>query len=165
MTRSNQTTPAQTPEIVFDHDHPAIAGAYETPDIAGQIDTLGDRLMEAARGGSPILVAALVEAEVEARMTTLLCETICRVLIFIVDSRHPRMKADVAALASGLRIRDGWKPVDLARKYGISRTRACTEIRKFCDMTGIPPQITLQTETVGKKNHRATNKRNYKHAI
>jgi hypothetical protein len=164
MARSNRTTPAHTPEIIYDHDHPAIAGAYETPDMAGQIDTLGDRLLDVAK--SPVLVAALVEAEVHARMGSMLCETINRVLIYIVDSRHPRMKADIAALAAGLRIRDGWQPVTLAKKYGISRTRACAEIRKFCDMTGIPPQIQLHvaTKNLGK-THKKTNRRNYKHEL
>ena len=83
---------------------------------------------------------------------------IIEALLFIMDSPSPRYGADVLAVASGLRLRDGWTPATLAKKYGISRTTACTDVERACDHFGLCKEIALRGRM---SNNTLCNQRNH----
>lgn len=149
------------PELFYDSNHPAIAGAYHTPQMDTQLDTQLDQLKEALLGNDIQALNKLFDDGVNERIVLKLTETIGIIVSIVREAKNPRFMADIISLACGLSLREGIAPADIARKYGFSRTHVCEQIRIFCDEYGIPCQITLDVETKDLgKTHSDTNKRN-----
>ena len=124
-------------EIVFD---PALAekqGAYYTPSPVSNEDWV-DEIAEAAQDSDFKLVVQLILREVKHQVDDRVMQAFYPLLTYIADSKNPRFSADVAAYATGLRIRDGWNGATLAQMYGLSRTTVRNHIDDFCKQFELP---------------------------
>lgn len=124
-------------EITFDPAHAEKFGAYYTPHPVSNEDWT-DEIVEEARQGNNKEVAHRILQEVKKQVDDRVMQAFYPLLTYIADSKEPRFAADVAAYATGLRIRDGWNGSTLAQMYGFSRTTVRNHVKDFCDKFGLP---------------------------
>jgi len=117
-----------------------------------------EQLLEAHDLGGIEEAEKLLSLHVDSLLKQKCAQVITEVLLFIIDSKSARYRADVLAIASGLRLRDGWVPATLAKKYGVSRTTACKDVEAACELFNLPKEIALRGRC---QENVLSNQRNY----
>jgi len=107
-------------------------------------------------GAARVEIVKLVNAQVAEKTSAVIVE----VLLCIIDSKNPRYESDVLGYATRLRLRDGWTISTLAEKYGVSKTKACEDVRKMCTKFGLPIEGLLRSGDEKMEGYQTSNKRN-----
>jgi len=79
------------------------------------------------------------------------------ILARIIDSRDPRLEADIMAIGSGLLLRQGKSMTYVAEKYGVTRADISKRVIEFCDEMGLPPSHSMRS-VADRETYALTNK-------
>lgn len=154
-------TAEQEPVWTDPADSPA---ASYCPDMAEELDTLGERWAEgshralaAAHGTLSQREARLIEGTAQrcavahsvilnAAREQIRAEVIRKALSIILDARDPRIGAYATAFAVGLLDLRGWTMTECAKRLGVTRAAISKMTVRACNIFGLPPSRYMKSE-------------------